>query len=206
MACEDCGEPDTNAHLGGVEVCDRCFDRRMSAHTGLPRLPEPPSPITISGPDGRRHRLRYRIWRAGVGIEVQLDETGVAVGEGYRFAVLGDNDAEVDTLLSQVRSTAEAEISRQYLERASDRHPWMVGDDGEVAGRLLGSDDRDRDSPYKLVVDGRTISWDELATALEPYEGWGFRLVIEDRVRDVRSDAEIIELHGPGTGAGSDDA
>lgn len=206
VACEDCGEPDTNASLGGVEVCDRCFNRRMSAHTGLPRLPEPPSPITISGPDGRGHQLRYRIWRAGVGIQVQLDETGVPVGEGYQFAVLGDNDADVDVLVAEVRSTAEAEISRQYLERASDRHPWMVGDDGEVAGRLLGYDDREGDSPYKLVIDGRTISWEELATALEPYEGWRFRLVIEDRVRDLRSDAEIIELHGPGPRTGPDDA
>lgn len=198
MACEDCGEPDTNARLGGVEVCDRCFDRRISARTGLPRLPDPPPPIVLAGPDGRQHHLRYRVWRAGVGIEVQLDETGVAADEAYQFAVLGDNDADVEVLVAQVRSMAEAEIGRQYLQRASGRHPWMVGDDGEVAGRLLGYDDRDGGSPYNVVVDGRMISWDDLATALESYEGWGFRLVIEERVRDVRSDAEVIELHGPG--------
>ena len=39
-----------------------------------------------------------------------------------------------------------------------------------------------------------------LGMALEPYDGWGFRLVIEHRVRDGRSDAEVIELRGPGTG------
>jgi len=36
--------------------------------------------------------------------------------------------------------------------------------------------------------------------ALESYEGWGFRLVIEDRVRDLRSDAEIIALRSPNSG------
>jgi hypothetical protein len=30
--------------------------------------------------------------------------------------------------------------------------------------------------------------------------------VIEDRVRDLRSDADVIELYGPEAGAGSDDA
>ena len=204
VACEDCGEPDTKVSLGGVDVCDRCFDRRMSAHTGLPRLPEPPSPITISGPDGRGHQLRYRIWRAGVGIEVQLNETGVPVGEGYQFAVLGDNDAEVDGLVAEVRSMAEAEISRQYMQRSTHRHGWMVGDDDEVAGRLVWNDEGDNGKPYNVVVDGRTMSWDELGMALEPYEGWGFRLVIEDRVRDLRSDAEVIELRVPG--ARPDDA
>ena len=150
MACEDCGEPDTNASLGGVEVCDRCFDRRMSAHTGLPRLPDPPP------------------------------------------------------LVADVRSRAEAEISRQYLHRATHRHGWIVGDDDEVAGRLVWNDDGDNGKPYHAVVDGRTLSWEALGLALEPYEGWGFRLVIEDRVHDVRSDAEVIELHGPG--ARPDDA
>ena len=206
MACEDCGEVDTNAVLSGVEVCDRCFDRRMSADTGLPRLPDPPLPIVLTGPDGRPHLLRYRIWRAGVGIEVQLDETGVAVGEGYRFAVLGDNDADVDTLVTEVRSTAETEIGRQYLQRATDRHRWTLGDADEVAGRFAWSDGSGDGEPYNVVVDGRTISWEDLARALESYDGWGFRLVIEDRVRHLRSDAEIIELHGTGTAAASDDA
>lgn len=56
-----------------------------------------------------------------------------------------------------------------------------------------------------MVVDGRTISWHDLAMALEAYEGCGFRLAIEDRVRDVRSDAEVIELRGAGPEARSDD-
>jgi len=206
VACEDCGALDADAVLGGVEVCDRCFDRRMSAHTGLPRLPDPPQPIAISGPDGRRHHLRYRVWRAGVGVEVQLDETGVPVCEGYCFAVLGDNDADVDMLVAEVRSMAETEIGRQYLQRTTDRHRWTLGDADEVAGRFAWSDGRGNEEPYNVVVDGRTISWEDLARALESYDGWGFRLVIEDRVRDVRSDADVIELYGPELGTGSDDA
>jgi hypothetical protein len=54
--------------------------------------------------------------------------------------------------------------------------------------------------PYRVVVDGRTMNWEELGMALEPYGGWGFRLVIEERVHDVRSDTEIIELRSPGPG------
>jgi len=79
----------------------------------------------------------------------------------------------------------------------------MVGDDGEVAGRLVGNDDGDNRAPYNVVVDGRVMTWEELAMALESYEGWGFRLVIEDRVRDVRTDADVIELRSPRPGSGN---
>jgi hypothetical protein len=196
VACQDCGDPDTNASLGGVEVCDSCFDRRISAETGFPRLPAPPPPIVLTGPDGRDHRLRFRIWRAPTGIEVQLGETRVPVGEGYEFAVLGDHDAEVEALLSKVRSRAEEEIGRSYLERASHRSGWTLRDD-EVAGRLVWSDEVDNGKPYDVVIDGRVLSWEEFGTTLDSYEGWGFRLVIEDRVEDARSNAEVIEMRRP---------
>lgn len=196
MACQDCGDPDTNAYLGGVEVCDGCFDRRISAETGFPRLPAPPPPIVVTGPDGRDHRLRFRIRRGPTGIEVQLEETGVPVGEGYDFAVLGDHDADVEALLSRVRSRAEGEIARNYLEQASHRSGWTLGDD-EVAGRLVWSDEGDNGRPYDVVIDGRIMSWDEFGTALESYEGWGFRLIIEDRFEDARTDAEVIEIRRP---------
>lgn len=95
---------------------------------------------------------------------------------------------------------AETEIARQYLQRTTDGHRWTVGDDGEVAGRLARSDGGSSEDPHRVVVAGRRLSWEELARALEPYDGWGFRLVIGDRVRDLRSDAEVIELRRPGAG------
>lgn len=154
MACQDRGEAEARVWLGDANVCDRCFDRRVSKLTGMPRLPGPPPPLVLVGPDGRRHHLRFRVWRAPTGIEVQLEETGVGAGEGYEFAVLGDHDADVDGLIERVRRHAEIEVGRQYLERASHRDGWAVDD--EVAGRFVWSDDRSSGTPYSVVVDGRT--------------------------------------------------
>ncbi len=69
VACEDCGNPDVNTRLSNVLVCDRCDDVRIAEYTGFPNLPDPRSPVVLDGPDGRRHRLRFKM--------------EVSVGEGF---------------------------------------------------------------------------------------------------------------------------
>jgi len=121
---------------------------------------------------------------------VQLKEIDVPPGEGYQFAVL--DDADVAGLVEHVRRQAEDEVGRCYLEASTRREGWVLSDD-EVAGRL-GNDDGETGKPFAVVIDGRTLSWEEFGQALEHFEGWCFRLVIEDRVQEARTDAKVIEL------------
>lgn len=171
-------------------MCDRCFDNRVATRMGLPRLPDPPSPLVLTGPDG--HRLRFRIWRAPTGVEVELEETDMADGEGCAFALLGDRGADIDELVARVRALAKREVGRVYLEASAHGPGWVVRDD-EVAGRLIWNDEAYAGSPYQVVVDGRTLSWEELGLVLSGLEGCGFRLVVEDRVANTRSGVDVIE-------------
>ena len=194
--CEDCGMADPRTTLGGVLLCDRCTDRRVAAMTGHPELPAPPPPLEIMSSDGQRHVLTFRMWRAPTGIEVELEEAEVPIGEGYHFAVLGAHDANIDELVTAVQSQAKTEVSRQYLEPHPHRSGWFVRGD-EVAGMFIYSEDSRIGGPYDVVVDGRTLTWEELGEALSSYEGWRFRLVIEDRCVDLRRDADVVDLHHP---------
>jgi hypothetical protein len=40
--CADCGANPVRMSLGAVSLCDRCYDVRIAASTGWPRLLEPP--------------------------------------------------------------------------------------------------------------------------------------------------------------------
>ncbi len=191
--CEDCGTPDPRTSLSGVLLCDRCTDRRIAAVTGHPELPDPPAPLQITDRNGQRHVLTFRIWRAPTGVEVELEEAGVPIGEGYHFAVLGSHDANIDELVTAVQIQAKADVSRQYLEPNPHRSGWIVRDQ-EVAGRLIYSENSGIGGPYNVVVDGRTLTWEEFGEALEPYEGWRFRMVIEDRCADLRPDADVVDF------------
>jgi len=173
-SCADCGLA-SRVSLSGVELCDRCFDRRVSDRMGLPVLPDPPAEETLTGPDGRRHRFAYRLWRAPTGIVAEADELGCAGGEGYQASVLGSHDADTDALLARLRVRLTERVAHLDLEDHPGGRPLMAGD--ELEGRLVWNED---DGPYDVVVDGRRLSWEAFGRALEPFEGWRFRLIIED--------------------------
>jgi hypothetical protein len=178
-------------------MCDRCADRRVARITGNPELPEPPPPANLPGPDGREHRLQVRVWCAPTGIEVEPQETGVAdPDDGNHFAVLGSHDADVDALVEAVTRRATDGIAKQQLEPHPHRAGWLVRDD-DVAGRLVWGGEREHGGPCDVVVDGHRLTWDELGHALEPYEGWRFRLVLEDPCDDLRPDADVIAMSAP---------
>ena len=110
------------------------------------------------------------------------------------------DEVDVDTLVQRVKVLAEREVAHRYLEPARHREGWAtVGD--EVAGRLVWNDEGVDGRPFNVVIDGRTLTWEELGYALESYEGWRFRLVIESSIDDHRGDAEVINLMpDPSTG------
>jgi hypothetical protein len=200
VPCSDCGAAPASFTITGVGVlCDRCADRYLSARMGLPLLPDPPDPVVIRGPDGHRHTLRFRLWRAPTGVSVELHETRSDQREGYEFAVLGAHDGDVEEMISRVLAIAHDEIGRSYLRRDRQLGRWTVGDGDEVAGRLTYDPDG---GPCRVVVDGRVLSWDEFGHALASYEGWRFRLSIADPAEDLRPNAQIIPLPpgvpGPG--------
>lgn len=161
--------------LDGAVLCDRCLDRRVAAITGYPELPEPPAPDELSGPDGRIHRFRYRLWRAPTGVVAEAAEIGDAPGEGYHVEVLGSHEADAGRLMERVRTRLRDRISHLDLKDRPGSHPIIAGD--QLTGRLVWSH---HDETYDVVIDGRRLTWTQFGHALEPFEGWAFRLAFED--------------------------
>jgi hypothetical protein len=190
QACTDCGNTPADTHLGEVgPLCDLCFDARISAATGMPRLPEAPAPVRVTGADEREHVMRYRVRRAPTGVTVELRDDGAPACEGYEFGVLGDHDADVTALAAEVRRHAEVEMGRRYLEPGLTGVGWGLAGD-EVAGRLEWDPDG---SPVRVVVDGRVLTWEEFGQALASLEGWRFRLLIEAPIVDLRPGTAPVE-------------
>ncbi|HMC43568.1 MAG TPA: hypothetical protein VKI20_11210, partial [Acidimicrobiales bacterium] len=181
-----------------VLLCDRCADKRVAAHTGYAELPEPPPPFTATDAYGRRLTLRFRLWRAPTGIEMELEDADLEPRAGFHLAVLGPHDADVSELEAHLRRRAAEELGRRQLFPNKYRQGWVLADDrDEIAGRLTWSDEGNEvGTPYDVIVDGRTLTWEEIGRALEGYEGWRLHLVLDDAADDLRPDADVVPLHG----------
>lgn len=176
-----CVECDVAARiwLGDEPLCDRCFNRRAAERTGIPHLPDPPTPEEITGPDGRRHRISYRLILGPAGIEARAEE-GDDSGDGYRIELLADHDADPRLLSWALRRRIRAEIAAPCLEPSEyGVTQWEVRD-RQVRGRLCEDQDEEEswlDVP-RVVVDGRPLSWDEFGRLLQPFVGWEIHITL----------------------------
>jgi hypothetical protein len=137
--CTLCGRVPADMHLGTEgPLCDRCFDDRIVASTGLPRLPDAPDPVAIADADGTPHTMIYRLSRGPVGISARLVEQDPLPDGGYEFEEFGDHDADPSMLLDLVTVRADTEMARRYLSRTeSDR--WEIRhDEGRGADEVVG--------------------------------------------------------------------
>ena len=182
--CVACGAPGAAVVLDGTLLCERCADRRIAAHTGWAELPDPPAPQVFLGPDGHAHTMAIRLQRVPTGVLAEAIEVGAEAGEGHRVQVLGDHEVDVAMLVDQLQVQIRDQIATTYLEPHPHRPGWLLRG-GEVRARLVWAG---QDEPYAVVIDGRTLSWEEFGRTLEPFEGWHMHLQIED-IDDVRPDA-----------------
>lgn len=192
--CADCGAQSIRMFLAATPLCDRCFDARIAASSGYPRLPEPPAPESIVGPDGRRHQIAYRVWRSPGGIAVEAEE-GDRSSDGYFVQVVGPHDADVARLVERVKTAIRRRIGRLDLELSPSSDHWIIAGD-DLTGRLVWREDGE---PYGVVVDGRHLSWEEFGRALEPFEGWEFRLSFDDGLGEDEDPERSAGGDPPGT-------
>jgi len=182
--CADCGDPDARTSLSGTQLCDRCLNARVSARNGWSRLPDPPPVETVRAAGGREVRFRYRLTWAPSGVmSAEAEEADQPPGDGFRFTVYGEHDADPQAVLARLRSVVHREVGRAYLEPGrfgaqAGGSAWIIAGE-EVAGRLDWSGDDSVREP-SVVIDGRRFDWEEFGRMVASFEGWEFRMVFGD--------------------------
>ena len=178
--CADCGGPDARTSIGGVSRCDGCCNSHISAQTGWPSLPAPPGVETLRAGDGREVRIRYRLtWTPSGLLCAEAEEADLPPGDGFRFVVYGERDADPQEVLDRLHRIVQREVARAYLEPSGvGEETWAIAG-SEVAGRVDWSGDGAVRAP-SVVVDGRRLTWEAFGRLVASFEGWGFWMRFDD--------------------------
>ncbi len=201
--CERCRRNAAGINVEGRRLCDVCADHEIAQATGWPELPPPPAPEIVLGADGDPHVFRYRLFRWPGRAVAVAEEVGRGDG-GHRLEVGLDHFEDPAELPDRIRQAARSAVGRIQIVEDEQGRPSL--DALYVTGRLEESD-----NPYedpRVVIDGRSFSWDEFGELLSSTKGWTFRLRLGDdaeitpdaqyaQTRPLDKDARSLLAHEP---------
>jgi hypothetical protein len=136
-------------------------------------------PIILKDRDGVSHEFRFRTHLMPVGLFIEAHEFKDGEIDGYEFQIKGELDADPFTVFGQLFEKTRRALSRKHIQEAG-LHGLQITSDNVVRGVIQWDDDTGGTIP-RLVIDGKSVSWEKFGRILMTYEGFQFKLEIYDR-------------------------
>ncbi|MBC9785339.1 hypothetical protein H1S01_12550 [Heliobacterium chlorum] len=189
--CEHCGQEtfqQAMVHLtegtSNQKICRDCFSKIMAKQLGVPFSPIQNNRITLSDFEGKGHTFEIASLLTPNGMALEATEWIDENGEktvGYKESVLMPVGTAQEIIYEKlmaklVRVLAEPSLSFNY------GLPAFVYP-GTVRGRVEYEESPHAEGP-KVVIDGRTFTWDEFGKMMSSWEGWKFQLRMIDITED----------------------
>jgi len=184
--CGACGRPlgsfETIHVAGKGPRCYPCFNRETAARLGI-AFEEPQfQPIVLEDADGAPHTFKIRSMLIPTGHEMEALEIGDDARAGYRFAVLGDLEADAWELFQLLNAKMRREIATRHVHRTE--FGWQLTSDQRLVGRIEWDPDSDVRLPL-VVIDGKAFTWEQVGHMLMTFEGFTLEAQINDTVEVV---------------------
>ena len=116
------------------------------------------------------------------GHEIEALEITEDAQTGYRFAVLGDLEADPWELFQMLYAKMRREVATRHVH--CTEFGWQLTSDQRLVGRI----DWDPDSNVRLpliVIDGKPFTWEQVGHMLMTFEGFTLEARIKDTIEMV---------------------
>jgi hypothetical protein len=180
--CSACGAtlgPSETIHVVGEGPhCYPCFNREIAERIGIDYDAPQFQPVLIEDADGARHTFVIRSILVPTGHELEAVEKTEDDRPGYRFAVLGDFDADPWELFERLFATMRDAVATRHVRRSE--LGWQLTSDQRLVGRIEWDPESEARLPL-VVIDGKAFSWEQVGHMLMTFEGF----TLEARVKDT---------------------
>jgi hypothetical protein len=185
--CGRCGRLIRSEQTIGVtgvgQRCYSCFNEEIAERMGVRFDNTPLQPIELADPDGVVRRFEIRSMLCATGHEMIAEEVPRrADGGGYRFAVLGDFEADAWQLFQRLYGKMRHEMGARHLERTE--YGWHLAKGDRLVGRIEWDEQEEGRVPL-LIVDGKALRWEDVGRLLMSYEGFTLHARVEDSIEVV---------------------
>jgi hypothetical protein len=167
-------------HYGSEgDHCLPCFNRKAARQMGVAFDQADLQPVTVKDADGQPHTFHVQSRLAPTGHVVEAFEVEDRRPRGYRFAVLGDFEADAVSLFALVYEKIRTALSRKQVRRCA--FGWQLELDRLVTGRIEHDPESDLRLPI-VTIDGREFRWEQLGHMLMTFEGFNLELCVRDSI------------------------
>lgn len=168
--------------VGKGDHCMPCYNTTTAAQMGIAFDEADLAPVTLKDVDGKRHTFHVQSRLAPTGHVVEAFEVRDGAPAGYRFAVLGDFEADAMSLFALVYDRMRRALATKQVHRGE--HGWELELDEPVTGRIEADLESDLRLPI-VTIDGREFGWEQLGHMLMTFEGFNLELRVRDSIEVV---------------------
>ena len=177
------GSGETIHVAGDGPRCYSCFNREMADRLAID-FDEPQfQPLVLEDAEGAPHTFKFRSMLVPTGHEIEALEITGDARAGYRFAMLGDFEADARELFQLLYAKMRREVATRHVHRTE--FGWQLTSDQRLVGRIEWDPDSDVRLPL-VVIDGKAFTWEQVGHMLMTFEGF----TLDARIKDT------IELAG----------
>jgi hypothetical protein len=168
--------------IAGGPRCYPCFNRETADRLGIdfdePRFQR----IVLEDAEGAPRTFKFRSMLVPMGHEIEALEITDDERGGYRFAVLGDFEANAWDLFQLLYAKMRREVATRHVNRTE--FGWQLTSNQRLVGRIEWDPDSDVRLP-RVVIDGKAFTWEQVGHMLMTFEGFTLDARIKDTIEVV---------------------
>jgi len=162
-------------------LCNRCFNALVAERSGVDFEHPEFAPVVLEDAAGERHAFHFRTRLGGDHVAVEAFEIQDGSPGGYQFQVLGDADADVLATFQQLFERMRRALRRRHVEDGEVGAQIVKSDEGWILRGQIEWDEEEDGRVPRLVIDGRSYTWDEVGRMLTSFEGFHVKLEVHDK-------------------------
>ena len=161
---------------GTKSMCSKCYNESIAEYLGLDYEHVSFDPLTLQDLDGVPHTFQFHTHIFSDQLSLEALETGPA--EGYEFSVIAEAEQDLFVTFQTLFERIRRELGRRHIE--AEGSGYRITQEDVVRGQITDDPDSVEQMPL-LIIDGKSITWEELGRMLAPNAGFRFKLEIFDR-------------------------